>query len=117
MLGFWFFPLLDLPWCAGGAGTAAGQEGGGGDARLPQAMSRGNSAEGIGILELGERGKKVAGGRKEKEVIFLNFCFLPGLQEGQGLRCREGSRIMVYERDLSAPAVYFSTGITQAALT
>lgn len=98
-------------------GTAAGQEGGGGDARLPQAISRGNSAEGIGVLLLGERGKKVAGGRKEKEVIFLNFCFLPGLQEGQGLRCREGSRTIVYERDLTAPTVYFSTGITQAALT
>lgn len=62
----------------------------------------------VSVLDRGERGKKVAGGRKEKEIIFEKFYSLPGLQEGQGLRCAEGRRVMVYQKALTAPLQHVS---------
>lgn len=83
---------------SGGCATSVGQEGAGEDAHLPKAGSRGNSLEGSSVLKLGERGKKVAGGRKENKVMVLKFCFLHGLQQGQVLRCAvDSSVVLVYK--------------------
>lgn len=63
-LGWVFFPFsVCRNVGSGGCATGVGQEGAGGDARLPKASSRGNSLERTGVLKLGEKEKKVAGGR------------------------------------------------------
>lgn len=78
LVGLFFFSFsiccnVGSGGCAAGGGQPLGRREVEEDAHLSQAISRGNWVEGTGVLELGERGKKVAGGRKEKEIIFKNF--------------------------------------------